>query len=299
MKKVLKQKVTIDSKKQNKLTNLTKNKKNQKNILRNHKSPKKPQNKTEQVVQPNFNDIPSYARFLENWLLANVSTSKANGVVFGLSGGIDSAVVAALAKQVFGHNHLAVVMHMNNSQLDEECTTKAIDVLQLNAVHLNLLPAAIEMAYALNIDPKLQPEIFGNIKARIRTIALYSLAQKNNYLVCGTSNYDEWMTGYFTKYGDSACDLAPLRNLLKSDVYALGRHYLVPQNIMRRAPSASLVVNQTDENDLNLKYIDLDQHFLNTKPLKGNDLKHFNDLHERSNHKRNLPPAPMGIFKLK
>lgn len=246
----------------------------------------------------NFKTTKSYVQYLEKWVQQTIHNAGAKGVVFGLSGGIDSAVIAAIAKSVFKNNHLAVVMHINNPLLDKECTDQAIKDLKLNAIHLDLLDAATNIAKTIKINPKKDLEIFGNIKARIRAVSLYGLAQKHNYLVLGTSNYDEWMTGYFTKYGDSACDIAPLRNLLKGDVYTLGNYYQVPQIILQRAPSAGLKPNQTDENDLNLKYVDLDNHFLRISPFKKTELEHYNKMHKNSIHKRTLPLAPKGIHKL-
>lgn len=242
-------------------------------------------------------NIAKYARYLENWLLSVVSAANAKGVVFGLSGGIDSAVVAAMAKQIFKHNYLAVVMHINNSSLDKKCTDKIIEQLKLNSKVVNLLPATNNFIKNLNLDKKQDNVIIGNFKARLRMATLYALAQKNNYLVCGTSNYDEWLTGYFTKYGDSACDVAVLRNTLKTDVYALGKHYCVPEIILNRPPTAGLIINQTDENDLGFTYSQLDNHLLKIKKLEKNVLKRFNELKNNSNHKRKLPLAPSPLLK--
>lgn len=242
-------------------------------------------------------NIAKYARYLENWLLSVVSAANAKGVVFGLSGGIDSAVVAAIAKQIFKHNYLAVVMHINNSSLDKKCTDTIIEQLDLNSTIVDLLPATNSFIKSLNLDKKQDNLIIGNFKARLRMATLYALAQKNNYLVCGTSNYDEWLTGYFTKYGDSACDVAVLRNTLKAKVYELGKYYSVPEIIITRPPTAGLINNQTDENDLGFTYQQLDNHLLKTKKLEKDLLKRFNELKNNSNHKRKLPLAPSRILK--
>lgn len=242
-------------------------------------------------------NIAKYARYLENWLLSVVSAANAKGVVFGLSGGIDSAVVAAIAKQIFKHNYLAVVMHINNSSLDKKCTDTIIEQLDLNSTIVDLLPATNSFIKSLNLDKKQDNLIIGNFKARLRMATLYALAQKNNYLVCGTSNYDEWLTGYFTKYGDSACDVAVLRNTLKAKVYELGKYYSVPKIIITRPPTAGLINNQTDENDLGFTYQQLDNHLLKTKKLEKDLLKRFNELKNNSNHKRKLPLAPSRILK--
>ncbi|WP_027124010.1 NAD(+) synthase [Mycoplasmoides pirum] len=242
--------------------------------------------------------ISKYAKYLENWVFNQVKKANAKGIVFGLSGGVDSAVIAGIAKTVFLNNHLAIVMHINNSELDVKCTNKIIKDFNLINENLDLNSSFKCLAKSLNLCLKNDLIILGNLKSRLRTISLYALAQKYNYLVCGTSNYDEWITGYFTKYGDSACDLAPLRNCLKSDVYELADYYKVPKIIVNRQPSASLLPNQTDEKDLGFKYKELDKHLLNKEKLSSQQEKRLNNLIIMSEHKRKLPIAPKSKRKL-
>ncbi|WP_033160130.1 NAD(+) synthase [Mycoplasmoides alvi] len=243
------------------------------------------------------NDIKKYANYLEKWLEKQVKKSHSDGVVFGLSGGVDSAVVAGIAKSVFPQNHIAITMHLNNSTLDLKCTKEIVEKFKLNVKELNLNEVLFNHINALRLDLNSDLKIIGNLKSRLRMISLYALAQQHNYIVCGTSNYDEWMTGYFTKYGDSACDISLLRNCLKNDVYALAKHYLVPNIIINRKPTASLFPNQTDEDDLKLKYNELDFYWLNKKVLSKSKEKHLKELIKNSNHKRKLPPAPKSFKK--
>lgn len=246
-----------------------------------------------------FCSVNELATYLETWLKNKIKKTNSNGIVFGLSGGIDSAVVAAIAKKALDLNYLAVVMHINNSSLDKQCTDELISQLKINYLNLNLLSTANSLANVININPRKDLELFSNIKARLRMISLYTLAQKYNYLVCGTTNYDEWITGYFTKYADSACDISLLKNCLKSDIYKLAKFYNIPHIIINRAPSASLIPNQTDEKELKLKYFEIDNHYLKINELKNKKLKRLNELIKISKHKRTLPSVPKKILSIK
>ncbi len=232
------------------------------------------------------------AAILERWVARQVKKANAEGIVFGLSGGVDSAVVAAIAKAALPNGHLAVTMHIGNSALDERCAAAVAKRFGLDLAELDLRPAFAALRQSLGLDGRRDAAALGNLKARLRAISLYALAQRRGYLVCGTSNRDEWVTGYFTKYGDSACDIAPLRNCLKKDVYALARHYGVPAAVIRRAPTAGLARNQTDEADLGMSYAELDAHWLKIKPLGEAKLARLEALRKNSAHKRKLPPAP-------
>lgn len=256
-------------------------------------------NKTAKKIAREAKGVPALAARLERWLAARVKKAGAKGVAFGLSGGVDSAVIAGISKAALGDAHAAAVMHISNSDLDKKCTDELVPRLGLNAVHLDLKPAAEALARACGVNPRSDVSAYGNVKARVRAVALYALAQKRGYLVCGTSNRDEWLTGYFTKYGDAACDLAPLRNLLKREVYALAKHYGVPASVIERAPSASLAPGQTDEADLGFSYAALDAFLGDGKPLPPASLKRLRQLYAASAHKRGLPPAPAGTAKPK
>ena len=98
----------------------------------------------------------------------------------------------------------------------------------------------------------------GNISARCRMIVLYNLAKKRDYVVMGTSNQSEMMMGYFTKFGDGACDITPMANLYKTEVRQMARLIGVPEPIIAKPPSAGLWEGQTDESEMGIKYEDLD-----------------------------------------
>ncbi|HHX50472.1 MAG TPA: NAD(+) synthase, partial [Clostridia bacterium] len=131
-----------------------------------------------------------------------------------------------------------------------------------------------------------------NLKPRLRMATLYYVAACNNYLVLGTGNRSEIVTGYFTKYGDGGVDLEPLGHLLKTQVKELAYYLHVPEDIILKPPSAGLVAGQTDEQDLGLSYTELD-HYLKTGQANKKTKERIEGLRKKSEHKRHLPPTPV------
>ena len=130
-----------------------------------------------------------------------------------------------------------------------------------------------------------------NLRARLRMTTLYGIANNLNYLVSGTDNAAEILTGYFTKYGDGGVDILPLANLTKREVYEWGRILGVPQSVLDRAPSAGLWDGQTDESEMGTTYAMIDD-YLEGKAVPEADQMIIERLNKRSEHKRNMPPAP-------
>ena len=128
-----------------------------------------------------------------------------------------------------------------------------------------------------------------NLRARLRMSTLYSIANNLGYMVVGTDNADETYTGYFTKYGDGAVDLMPLKKILKKDVYEIGRVLGVPESILKKAPSADLWENQTDESEMGVSYSSIEKYITGEK-VSENEEKIILSLHKKSEHKRSLPP---------
>ncbi|AAC71610.1 NAD(+) synthase [Mycoplasmoides genitalium] len=235
-------------------------------------------------------NLIKYLKELQNWLFDYVKKSKAKGVIFGLSGGIDSAVVAAIAKETFGfENHLALIMHINNSKLDFQATSELVKKMQFNSINIELEESFNLLVKTLGIDPKKDFLTAGNIKARLRMITLYAYAQKHNFLVLGTGNFVEYTLGYFTKWGDGACDIAPLAWLLKEDVYKLAKHFNIPEIVITRAPTASLFEGQTDETEMGITYKELDQYLKGDLILSSEKQKIVLDLKAKAEHKHNSP----------
>ncbi|MFH1578345.1 MAG: NAD+ synthase [Candidatus Omnitrophota bacterium] len=191
------------------------------------------------------------------WIKEQVKTAKAKGVVVGLSGGIDSAVTAALCCRALGKNKLVGLilpcLSQNQDLVDARLVAKRLGIkvktIDLNPIYkicLMLLPKGKKIACA-------------NLKARLRMLILYYFANNMNYLVCGTGNKTELLIGYFTKFGDGATDILPLGGLLKSQVRELAGDLNIPQRIINKAPTAGLWPGQTDEAEIGITYKELDQ----------------------------------------
>lgn len=236
-----------------------------------------------------------------NWIRKYVEAAGAKGCVFGLSGGIDSAVVGVLCKKAFPKNVLGLHMPCYSSEDDLkhaqeladkfDIPTKLIDLKEVN----NQLFVQLEgKAY----DGKEMDLAIANLRPRLRMITLYYHANNLNYLVVGTGNKSEATMGYFTKYGDGGVDIMPLAGLLKTQVRELASRLGIPQVIIDREPSAGLWHGQTDEQEMGITYEMLDKIIigLETKKLAGLDKKLVDKVKQKlaqAEHKRRFPP----IFK--
>ncbi|QGT99920.1 NAD synthetase [Candidatus Syntrophocurvum alkaliphilum] len=202
--------------------------------------------------------------YLVNWLREKVKDAGASGVVLGLSGGIDSAVVAAIAKKAFPDDSIALLL---------PCESHVSDLMhaQLLAEEINMRYRIVELdnAYKLLLTQyesyiKLDGEkgrlLRGNIKPRLRMTTLYYSAQARNYLVLGASNKVELMVGYSTKYGDNAVDIQLIGDFLKREVYELAYYLNIPQVIIDKPPSGGLWKGQTDEGEMGVSYEELDRY---------------------------------------
>lgn len=241
---------------------------------------------------------------LVEWLRAQVEEAGANGLVVGLSGGIDSAVVAGLAKAAFPTEVLGVIMPCHSVPKDREDALLVAETFSIPTVTVDLGPAwdvlveavedAVEASRAAGGVPEPARERSlprANVKPRLRMTTLYYLAGLYNYLVAGTGNRVEINVGYFTKYGDGGVDLLPIGNLVKSEVQALARELGVPERIIARAPSAGLWEGQTDEAEMGLSYEELDRYFL-TGEGPREVVEKIRRMERASAHKRRLPLIP-------
>ncbi|MFZ5351429.1 MAG: NAD(+) synthase [Bacillota bacterium] len=225
-----------------------------------------------------------------DWLKKIVADADAQGIVLGLSGGIDSAVVAALVKKAFPENHLCILMPCYSNPVDEEHALLVADALKLNIKTIVLDEAFDAMNRLLGTsknDPKLA---IANIKSRLRMITLYYNASVKNYLVAGTGNKSELTIGYFTKYGDGGVDLLPLASFVKREVKELARYLKIPEIVITKPPTAGLWENQTDEGEMGMTYEELDNYILTGNASDA--VKNKVDLmHQRSEHKRRPVPV--------
>lgn len=229
----------------------------------------------------------NYAKLCEDltkWIKEEVESANLKGVVFGISGGIDSAVLACLCQKAFGDNALGLIMPIKSNPKDEEdarILAKAIG-LRFTKVDLNESYNALIGTFEKNSVEMAA----SNIKPRLRMITLYYYAQNNEYMVLSGSNRSEFMTGYFTKYGDSGADLMPLLNLYKTDIFEMAKVLGIPDVIINKKPSAGLWEGQTDEDEFGFTYGELDDYLMNNSNTKSKDL--IDKKIKQSEHKRNF-----------
>lgn len=238
--------------------------------------------------------LEEYLQEVVKFLRQQIEKNNAKGLIIGLSGGIDSAVAALLAKQATS-NSLCLIMPCFSPDFDLKCAQELVKKHDLNykIVDLSNTFTSFNNEIKTEINSSKAKLVYGNLKARLRMSCLYAFAQENNYLVVGTDNADEWFTGYFTKYGDGGVDILPLVYLLKKDVFAAAKILGVNEEIINRAPSASLWPDQTDEQEMGFTYNQLDDYLLNHKEnLSPEVIKKIETLHKNSNHKRTPLPVP-------
>jgi NAD+ synthase len=239
-------------------------------------------------------DAEQLAKKLSDWIKDKVLAAGCKGAVIGLSGGIDSSVVAALCIKVFPKNTLGLIMPCHSVSRDKEhaellankfsIPTKMVVLDDIYDAYLKVLPD-------FKPDPSLTRLAQANLKARLRMISLYYTANQLKYLVVGSGNRSELTVGYFTKHGDAGVDILPLGNLVKKEVRELARFLKIPQEIIDKAPSAGLWAGQTDESEMGFTYESLDNYILTGKAPEELK-KRIETMHAVSAHKCATPPIP-------
>lgn len=228
------------------------------------------------------------------WMEDKVIEAKAKGIVFGLSGGLDSAVVAALSIRIFPQNTLAIIIPCHSLEADINDALDFINKFNIPYKIINLSKVYDSLIHLLNDKEK--EESFklaeANIKSRLRMTTLYYFANELNYLVVGTGNKSELMIGYFTKYGDGGADILLLGNLLKSQVRELAKYLGIPKKIINKPPSAGLWEGQTDEKEIGISYEQLDKYLRTGRSSNKIIEKKIQDKITKSAHKRTTPEKP-------
>jgi len=218
-----------------------------------------------------------------------------NPVVLGLSGGLDSAVVAVLAVEALGADKVFGLILPSSTNTAQDLKYAKKIVAQTHILHSTFYIQSVINSYQKIIRLKDQ-KITGNLKARIRMSILYAKANEIGGLVLGTGNKSEIMTGYFTKYGDGGADILPIGDLYKTEVRALAKQLKIPQEIIDRPPTAGLWDGQTDESEMGITYELLDKtlfaiaHKKSLSKFPANKIKLVKDMISNSSHKRQLPP---------
>ncbi len=249
-------------------------------------------------------DLPLVETRVKRFIRDYVQKCGANGVVLGVSGGVDSSTTAAIASLALGgHSVLGIAM-------PEEETYNATDVqhakllakkfgFNLEIVDISpILKAFFNSLPVYDVADKLSR---GNLKARTRMTCLYYYTNRFNKLVCGSSDKSEVMMGYFTKWGDAAADISPLMDLYKTQVRQLALHIGVPEEIATKPSTPALWPGHLAEEELGIKYETLDlvlfglEHFMTTEDIAKQlnlPVKLVNNLKKRwlaTEHKRRLP----------
>jgi NAD+ synthase len=248
------------------------------------------------------------AERIAGWMRRQLTASGAGGFVVGISGGVDSAVVARLAQLAAPGHVVAVILPAHSDPDDARDATAIASHFSLTVARADLSSAydatiaagqdalqqlAAQPRGARGADPARSRLPDANIKPRLRMTLLYYLATSLDYLVAGTGNRSELAIGYFTKYGDGGSDMLPIGHLVKSEVRALARELNVPPAILDRVPSAGLWVGQRDEDEIGFTYAELERYLEDgpqgVPPALAMKIER---LVRSSEHKRALPPIP-------
>ena len=252
-------------------------------------------------------NLPEVEKRIRRFIKEYVENAGADGIVLGMSGGIDSGTVAAISSLAIGGSRVTGLMLPEK----ETYNSKDIDDARVVAEKFGLETQVCEITPALEGFYETIP-IFdqadklskGNIKARTRMIYLYYYANKLNKIVCGSSDKSETMMGYFTKWGDVAADISPLMDLYKTQVRKFAEHMGIPPELAAKPSTPALWPNQLAETELGIKYETLDlilfglERFMTTEEI-AQQLSVEKPLVEKVKsrwlaveHKRRLPLVP-------
>ncbi len=230
---------------------------------------------------------------LAGWLRERADEAGALGAVVGISGGVDSATVAALCLRAFPQTTLGVLMPLHSDARDHDDAVTLCEALKLpqTTVVLDGVYDAMLAALQASGQDANHHLALANLRPRLRMATLYYFANRLNRLVAGTGNRSEAHVGYFTKYGDGGVDVLPIGGLVKSEVRELAAALGVPRAIVERTPSAGLWPGQTDEEEMGLTYAVLDTYLL-AGQAPPDARARIERLHAASQHKRRVPPIP-------
>lgn len=244
-------------------------------------------------------NIKQLKQKIQKWVYQYVQSANADGIVVGLSGGIDSSVTAALSVEAIGkENVIGVSLPCESPQKDVKDATLVAETLGIEFLKIELKDAY--ETFLETTRPMIESNrlAMANVKPRLRMNMLYFIGQsKGTYLVAGTGNRTELAIGYFTKYGDGGVDFEPIGGLYKCEVESLAKLLNIPEKIIERPPSAGLWEGQTDEEEIGILYETLDE--IIYRMDYGLDLDKFDikkvdkvkDMFNSSKHKRKMPPT--------
>lgn len=247
---------------------------------------------------------PDTPEVLGRFIRHRVDLAKASGAVVGISGGIDSAVVAALCVRALGKDNVLGLLLPEDRPTAEALQTVRWLGIPSRTVRIGpLVKAALTCGLS-----KIGRNASANVKARMRMVVLYLEANQNGRLVVGTGNKSELLVGYFTKHGDGGVDILPIGDLYKTQVRALAEALDVPEAIRSLVPTAGLYPGQTDEGELGITYEKLDSILMGIELKLGrgqiakragvpiSEVDRISARVRSAIHKRHMPPIPkLGI----
>jgi NAD+ synthase len=262
-----------------------------------------PQSSEKSVLRPKFN--PESVEVIHSFIKQKIEEAKADGVIIGLSGGLDSAIVTNLCADALGPEKVLTLIMPDTTTLEGDLKDALSFATNLGVEYRVIDISEMVEGFKKLLSPlDLDDKAVGNIKARCRMILLYIHANLTNKVVMGASNKSELLTGYFTKFGDGGADFSPIGDLYKTQILELAKIIEIPENIIKKQPSAGLWEGQTDESELNIKYQDLDRILLGIElkldvkdiaeklGIDQSEVLRILGMVEKNVHKRKMPLIP-------
>ena len=248
----------------------------------------------EKITNQDYNSI---AIRIQNGLKQKIEETNSEGVIFGLSGGIDSAVIAYLCNNSVKEKTLALIMPDSKISPESE-TSDAIKIIDELGLDYKLLDInSVHKEFSRILEP--EDKALGNLRARIRMNVLYYYANLKNLTVLGSSDRSEYNIGYFTKFGDGAADLLPIVSLYKTQVREIARHLKIGEGIIAKKSSPHLWPNHEAEHEIGVEYEEIDiilycilelklpiEEVINISQISEEKVQKIYQLYKKSKHKR-------------
>jgi NAD+ synthase len=240
---------------------------------------------------------------IEKFLVEQIKQTNATGLIIGLSGGIDSAVLAYICKRSLKDKTLVLIMPDTEITPEYE-TADALKMVALTGIEYKLIDInPIVKEYSMYLEPNDWAK--GNLRARIRTNILYYYANAKNYRVLGSSDKSEHLLGYFTKFGDGAADIVPIISLYKLQVRKIAEFLGVPKNVIEKKSSAHLWKDHEAEKEIGISYEEIDctlfclfdkklsiEETVNKTQIEKTTVEKIYNLYLKSEHKRSPAQKP-------
>ena len=248
-------------------------------------------------------DYESISKTIQEFLKTQVSENNSNGLIFGLSGGVDSAVTGYLCHKALPDKLMALLLPDSkiSPKSETEDAIKIVEELKLDYKLIDINP--IVNQYSKYLEPS--ERALGNLRARVRANLLYYYANVKKYLVVGSSDKSEFLIGYFTKFGDGSADILPIVSLYKTQVRKIGQYLGIPESILSKKSSPNLWLGHFAEEELGMSYDEIDSilHCMFDKKLSIDEtveltqidktvVSKVNQLYQTSKHKRITAPRP-------